>query len=174
MITSPRRFILSAAWCNDRAALEVDEEPAQVSACRMRRQVAPELLVEAGKPYSVLLPDHQVREGGCKRRPVFQLGDVVPGGIAHREAGIKHDRGAEIGLLFVLLDVVPVCLSVNFPIDEPDRISWHVLPVFRELDAEPVVRAPVESGDEPLDHEPGTQLHVCEPRDDVGVQELKG
>src|SRR5262249_44383185 len=60
----------------------------------------------------------------------------------------------------------------NLPIEVFDLIPRHVLPVFRELDAESVIGAFVKARDETLNHEPGHELHVCELCDDVRLKVL--
>jgi hypothetical protein len=54
-----------------------------------------------------------------------------------------------------------------------DFITGHILAVLGKFDTEPVVRALVEAGNEPLDDEPCTQLHVCKLGDHVRLEILK-
>jgi hypothetical protein len=51
-----------------------------------------------------------------------------------------------------------------------DFIPRHILSVFCKLDAESVVRTPVESGDESLNDEPGAKLHIGEFRHHMGEE----
>jgi len=50
----------------------------------------------------------------------------------------------EVGLLLVLLDVVPVGLAVELPVEVADLIARGVLAVLGELDGESAVGAPVQ------------------------------
>ena len=53
----------------------------------------------------------------------------------------------QIGLLLVLLNVMAVCLGVDFPIDMSEFVTRVIRSVFCELDRETVIRAFVKSGD---------------------------
>ena len=77
----------------------------------------------------------------------------------------------EVGLFLVLLDVVPIAARVDFPVERRQIVAGQVLPVLGELDAEALVRAAVEPGEEPFHHRPRLQLHGAQPRDDGRIQE---
>jgi len=76
---------------------------------------------------------------------------------------------AEIGFLLVDLDVESVALTIQLPVHVPKRIPRHVLAMLGELHAEPVVRALVESGHEPLHHELGNHVQPVELGEDLWI-----
>ena len=61
--------------------------------------------------------------------------------VGHRCAAIQQDLGAEVGLLFVLLDVEPVGPAQDPPVEVPRIVAGGVLAMLGELDAEPLVGA---------------------------------
>ena len=71
-----------------------------------------------------------------------------------------EEQRAEIRLLLVLLQVLSLRLGEHLPVEVPERIPRHVLPVLRELHAETVIGTAVETGDEAFDDKSGAQLHV--------------
>ena len=77
----------------------------------------------------------------------------------------------EVGLFLVLLDVVPVAARVDLPVERRQIVAGQVLPVLGELDAEALVGAAMQPGQESFDHRPRLQLHGAQPRDDGRIQE---
>src|SRR5690606_24960970 len=76
------------------------------------------------------------------------------------------------GLLLELLDVDPVRLGEDLPVDVSGVVAWHVLAVLRELDREAAVRRLVPAGREALDHEAGARLQLVDLGEDRRVQVL--
>ena len=77
----------------------------------------------------------------------------------------------EIGLLFELLDVVPIAAREDLPVDRREVVAGDVLPVFGELDAEALERTAVKAGEKPLDDRARLQLERPEARDNRRVEE---
>ena len=57
----------------------------------------------------------------------------------------------QVGLFLEFLDVIAVGLAVDAPVDVPNLVAGVVLAVLRELDAESLVWAFVNAGQEALD-----------------------
>ena len=76
----------------------------------------------------------------------------------------------DVRVLFEPLDVMTVGARVYLPVDGGQVVAGQVLAVLGELDAEPLVRAAVQPGQESLDHRPRLQLHRPQPREDRGVE----
>src|SRR5215210_710714 len=79
----------------------------------------------------------------------------------------------EVGFLLVLPDVMPVGPRVNPPVESRQIVPGKVLTVFRELDAEPLVRTPMQAGKKSFDHGPRLQLHRAQPGNDGRVEEAQ-
>jgi hypothetical protein len=58
----------------------------------------------------------------------------------------------QVGLFFVLLDVVAVGLAEDAPVDVADLVAGVVLAMFGELDAETLVGALVNAAEEAFDN----------------------
>src|SRR5688572_10519026 len=105
---------------------------------RTRRNVSANLRVKGHQPYAVLLPEHQVRETRRQSHGVLVFGHG-PAAVIHGSAEIQQQRRTEVRLLFVLTNVETVRSSEDTPVDVPDLVSRHVLPVLLELDTEALV-----------------------------------
>ena len=130
---------------------------------RTGRQLPVDLRVERDEADGILLLLEQERERRGRGRPVVEL---APGGrrllaVPHRLAAIEQQVTLEIGLFLVLLDVQPVGLRPDAPVDVLEFVPRHILAVSGELDGKAVVRAFVLAGEETLHDQP--RPHV-EPR----------
>ena len=81
--------------------------------------------------------------------------------VGHAAAGIDEEVRLEVGLLLVLLDVVAVGLAEGAPVDVADLVAGVILAVLGELDAEALVRALVDAGEEALDEAAGDQRQAA-------------
>ena len=81
---------------------------------------------------------------------------------------------SEVRFLFVLLDVVPVRLSVHLPVYVSEFITRVVRPMLRKLDREPVIRALVHPRNETLYNQSGPHFHVVQSRYDYRIEVFEG
>ena len=91
-------------------------------------------LVEHGAADGVLLAQQQIRQRGGGRDRVVVLGQR-PAAVFHAGRDIDQQAAAEVGVLFVLLDVEPVLLGPDLPIDAAQVVARRVFAVLQELDA---------------------------------------
>ena len=80
--------------------------------------------------------------------------------IAHGSRRVQHHVMSQVGLLFVLFYVMPICLSVNLPIHVSEFVSGIVWSMLSKFDREAVIGTFVKPGYEPLDNQSGPQLHI--------------
>jgi hypothetical protein len=141
--------------------LELDEDVLEVAGRRLGRDEGRDAVAEQDQADAVVLLDHQVGDGGGQIRGVFELGHFA-GAVAHRRAHVEQDSAAQVGLLVELLDVELVGLGPDLPVDAADVVAQDVLAVLGELDAEAVVGAAMQAGDEALDQEARHEVHVAQ------------
>ena len=149
---------------------EREQDRVHVARPRARRQPGRDLLVELDEPRRVALPVHQVGERRREHAAVFELAHRRAAAIRHRGAHVEQQVAFEVGFLLELLDVVAIGARVDFPVERGQVVARQVLPVFRELDAEPFVGTAVQPREEPFHHRTRLQLHRPEPPDDGGVE----
>src|SRR5262249_20974557 len=89
------------------------------------------------------------RRGNILR--ILELADAFFPLVAHAPAGIDEQVSLQVGLFLVLLDVIAVGLAIGAPVDVTDFVAWVILPMFREFDAEALVRTLVHSGKKSFD-----------------------
>ena len=135
-----------------------------------RRQQADNSIVEREQPDRIALPVHQICQRGGKIQAVLELAESRRP-VTHRGAHIERNAAFEVGLFFVFLDVKAVASCVDFPVDRGQVVTGHVLPVLGELHAEPLERAAMQAGEEPLDDGARLQLERAQSRHDRGVEE---
>jgi hypothetical protein len=70
----------------------------------------------------------------------------------HGFANVDYESGAKIGFFFVLLDVKPVRLGPDLPIQMAKIVTGNIFPVLHKLDAMAEERAPVHAGQKTFDH----------------------
>ena len=93
---------------------------------------------------------HQASQRSRDILSILKLAAVLPA-IGHAAAGVHQQICLEVGLFFILLDVITVGLSQNSPINVADFVARIILPMLGELDAEPLVRTLVDAGEKALD-----------------------
>ena len=125
---------------------------------------------KAMRPGRVALAVHEKSQRCRQHRAVFELAHRRRAAIRHRRADVEQQVAFEVGLFLELLDVVTIAARVDLPVECGEVVAGQVLPVFRELDAEPLVGTSVQTRDEALDHRPRLQLHRPQPRDDRRVE----
>ncbi len=133
-----------------------------------------DLLVERDQADGVLLVDHQVAQGRGQADAVLELRQLLAVGVAHRPGEVHHEVAGEVGLGLELLDVEPVGLGEDRPVDVGDVVARGVLAVLGELDREPLERAGVQPRDEPLDDELGAQVEPRDLADHLGLEVFLG
>ena len=116
-------------------------------------QALANLLIEGDQADRVLLPDHQVAKGRRQADPVFEFGQLLPVSVSHRGREVHHEVAGQVGLGLELLDVEPVGLGVDVPVDVADVVAGGVLAMLGELDRKALKRAGVQPRDEALDDE---------------------
>src|SRR4029078_392671 len=81
---------------------------------------------------------------------------------------------AEVGVLFVLLDVQTVLLGPDLPIDAAQVVAWRVFAVLEELDGLAEVGAAVHAAEEAFDDVPSANLQPANPLDYLRMQRSFG
>ena len=150
------------------------QDVAELRPLAPRRQALAHLLVEGDQADRVLLVDHQVAEGRRQADAVLELRQLLAVSVAHRAGEVHHQIAGQVGLGLELLDVEPVGLGVNVPVDVGDVVAGRVLAVLGKLDREPLERAGVQPGDEALDDELGAQVEPGDLADHLGLQVFFG
>ena len=64
---------------------------------------------------------------------------LIGAAVGHGGGGVEADGGAEVGFLFVLLDVVAVGAGEDGPVEVFEFVAGDVLAVLGELDGEALV-----------------------------------
>src|SRR5262245_39857500 len=108
------------------------------------------------KPHQVLLVEHDIGQRSRQIAGIIELTDAVRS-VVHRGTGVDQEVTTEVGLLLILFDVITVKLGIGLPVDVADLISWHILAMLGELDAEAFIGARMEPRDESFHHIPSTQ-----------------
>ena len=155
----------------ERQAIEREEDGAQLSGARAGGQHRDDAIVEGDQAHGIALPVHQVRERRGQALAVLELRHARRA-VPHRRADIEDEMTSEVGLFLELLDVVAIGSGVDLPVNRRQVVARDVLPVLRELDAESLERAAVESRQHALDDGARLELERAQTRHDGGVQEL--
>ena len=150
--------------------LQLTEQPGQIALHRARRQIAGDALVEQHQPNRVTLMDHQIAQRRGEIVGVIELTDFAGVNNSHRRRLVDEYITFEIGFFFKLLHVKTVGFAVNFPINVADLVAGHVLPMLGKFDAEAVIRAAMQAGDEAFDDQARTQIHIGQARDRGGLE----
>ena len=129
-----------------------------------RRHGLPHLVVKGNQADRILLPQQQVAQVLVKRAAA----------VVHRFAHVHDQRAAQVGFFLVLLDVVAVGLGPHLPVEVAEIVARDILPMLNKLDRVAEERALVHTGDEPLDHVPGTQIEPRDAGDGFGMQKSTG
>ena len=126
--------------------VEFLEDAADLTRAAGRLDELPERGIEGDQTDRILLPDHQVAQAGGEVAGVVEFARLLSGhrrgqgaGVRHGAGAVEHDGGAQIGFLNVLLDVVPVVLAVDAPVEVADVIAGGILTVLGEDDGKPLV-----------------------------------
>ncbi len=149
--------------------LERQQHHAQVARPRARRQQRGNAVVERDQAERITLPVHQVGQRAGEVRRVLQLGDRTRR-VAHRRADVDQQVTREVGFFLVLLDEVAIRSRVDLPVQRGQVVAGQVLPVFGELDAEPLERTAMQAGQEPFDDRPRLEVDGTEPGDDRRIE----
>jgi len=153
-------------------AIERRQQRPQVSGPRADGNACGDLVVEGHQANRVALSAHQIGQGGGEIGGVLQLRHLC-GRVAHRGADIEQEMALQVRLFFELLDVVSIAAREDLPIDGREIVARQVLPIFRELDAEPFVGTPMQPDEEALDNRPGAQFHRADSGDDGGIEKAE-
>ena len=100
---------------------------------RAKRNHLPDGFVENRAADGVLLAQQQIRQRGGGRHRVVALGQRAAA-ILHAGRNIDQQAAAEVRVFFILLDVEPVLLGPDFPIDAAQVVAGGILAVLQELD----------------------------------------
>ena len=129
--------------------------------------------VEDGAADGVLLAEKQIGERGGGRDGVVALGHRAAA-VFHAGRRIDQQAAAEVGVLFVLLDVQPVLLGPDFPIDAAQVVARRVLAVLQELDGLAEVRTAMHAAEQPFDDVTSANLQAADPLDHLRMQRSFG
>ena len=89
--------------------------------------------VEDGAADGVLLPQQQIRQRRGRRDRVVALVQR-PAAVLHAGRDIDQQAAAQVGVFLELLDVQPVLLGPDLPVDVAQVVARRVLAVLQELD----------------------------------------
>jgi len=118
--------------------------------------------VEGDQPHRVLLAQQQPGRAGCRGGRIFALGHRART-VAHRFGDIHHQRAAKVGLGLELLDVEPVGLRPDLPVQVPDVVPGGVFPVLDELDGVAEEGRGMHPRQKPLNRLVGAQFQSADP-----------
>ena len=140
-----------------------------------RRHDPPDLVVEGDEADRVPLAQQHQAEGGDQPPGIVELGEhgLRRAGPGHRAAHVQHRHRAEIGLLFVLLDVQPVVAAQDLPVDVAELVARLVHPMLGEFHGEATAGRAVQPGEEALDHPLGGHFDPAQPGDLEGIQQVE-
>ena len=143
---------------------------AELRAPTLGRQRRSNLFVERHQSDRILLMHHQVRQ--CRRQTdgVLELRQLLPVGVGHALRQVHQQIAGDVRLGLILLDVVPVGLGVDEPVDVLRIVPLRVAAMLRKLDAEAVKRRRMQPGQKPLDDEPRTQIQPRYRADNFGLE----
>ena len=135
------------------------EEAVEVQRGRGGGQFEADRVIDGDEAGEVLLVGEEVGEAGGEVSAVVHLV-----GELHGHGGIEDDGSAEVGFLFVELDVVAVGAGVGSPVEVAEFVAGDVFAVFGEFDGEAAVGGFVEAGDDAFDDLASDELearHAC-------------
>ena len=142
----------------------------QLAAPPARRNVGADFRIEGQQADAVALVIGEVSQARRQNPGVIDFLDVARS-VVHRTADIQQDENAGIRFAFVQLDVKPVGTAINIPIDSPNLIARHVLPVRRKIDAESQIRRSMKTLDKTFDHRARDQFQVLNLHQNLRIDE---
>src|SRR5205807_1895017 len=92
----------------------------------------------------------------------------------HRATDVQQDVQVQVRVAVEILDVEPMLPGEELPVNVPRVVPLHILVMRGELDAEPDVRAAMQTVQETFDDRPRTQLDAIEAREELGVGQFAG
>lgn len=113
----------------------------QIGAACAGREEGTEFVLDDAESDGVLLVDDEIAECGGEIDRVFELGDVVVGGLAdgpHARGSVDEQVAVEVSLGLVFADVEPVGAAEDVPIDGAQVVAARILAMLAEFDAEPL------------------------------------
>jgi hypothetical protein len=123
------------------------EEHVQMRRRRPGRDFDPYRIIHRRQARQILLGREQVRDASGQ---VFGIVEFLA--KLHRRAGIDDEGRAEIGLLLIELNVIPIAAGVYAPIEMAKFVAGGVFAMLGELDRKTTVGAFMLPGDDALDH----------------------
>src|SRR5690554_1013178 len=110
------------------------------------------------------------------RRHIGDIIELAKGRILapeiHRARGIHDHKGAKIGLIFVLFDIIFVGFCVDLPVNMADLMAGGVFGIFGKFDRPTVMRGAVQTRQNPLDQRLRLELHGPQFVEHGGVQKF--
>jgi len=99
-------------------------------------------IIHRTQPGGILLFDNYISQGGGYQPGIFPLGERRSlGAIPHGLTAVEQQIAGEIGLGFILFQIVTIRFGVDFPVDITQVIAGRVLPMLGELGGKTVKRA---------------------------------
>jgi hypothetical protein len=87
---------------------------------------------------------------------------------------LVHNQGSsQVGFIFVLTNVEPVRLSVEFPIDGSNLIAMNVGTMFLEVDAGSNMSGAMHATAQTINHAARYPLEVCDSSEVIRLQPLE-
>ena len=145
------------------------KESLELPATGSWRNVFAHAIVKDHEPDLVLLSREQICESCRNSDGVVQFADAVRGEI-HGTTRVHEDRGAEVGLLLELSDVVPIGPAEYLPVKVTKIVPSHVRTMLKKIRAETVERRSMQTGNRPLDHLASHDLEVRDPCECPGIE----
>ena len=124
--------------------------------------------------HRVSLPDGNVSQVGRQPARAHILGLHLLRMIIHGAGKIHDDVGAQVGIRFKLLDVIPVRPCIRFPVQTARIVSGHVFAVFRKLHGGAAAGASVAAGYVPRHAVARFQGKVPQAAEQVVIQVFHG
>ena len=91
--------------------------------------------VAGDQAHRVALADHQEAQGGGQCLGISELG-LTSRAVAHRAGRVQDEGCPQLGLLFVLADVVAVATGIDQPIQMPQVVPGLIFAMPGKLDRE--------------------------------------
>ena len=144
---------------------------------QMRRRGArgkhlPYLIVESHQSCRILLTQNQIAQTSPDKLRVAKFAHrIALPAIRHRTAGIQHDMGLKRGRDLILLDVKPIGLGENAPVQPFDVIAGCVLAVLCEIQRKAQMRRAMQTLHIPIHELFGDQFQPADFRQRGGVEQ---
>ncbi len=147
---------------------ELVHQQLQMIRVRACRQHLANFGIERDEPDHVLLLLQHVGETRRAGGRIIVLRAVLT--VVHRFTGIDDQGALEVRLLFVFLDVEPVSLGPDLPVDVPGIVAGRVFAVGGKFDGKAVVGRAVLPRDEAFHDKPSPHIEPLDAVERFGIE----